>query len=115
MRYGLVGVPTILFFHNAKIVGKVNDSEPTIESFVSYIQTLTGMSPVLAPNITDEDLLGPLQSVPQLKFDYLLLFSWIFCITCFSYMFGKSNLFKTIAETVRNNWREAEAQHEHID
>jgi len=118
MRYGLVGVPSILFFHNGKIVGKVNDSDPTIEGFVSYINQLTGMSPVMPPNITDQDLLGPLSSEPQTKFDYLLLFSWLFCITCFLYMFAKSNLFKTIVETVRNTWREAEAQHQqhqHID
>ncbi|XP_054155478.1 thioredoxin domain-containing protein 15-like [Oppia nitens] len=115
MRYGLVGVPTVLFFHNGKVVGKVNDTDPTIESFAIYITQLTGISPVLPTNVTDDDLLGPLSSTPEPHFDYLLLFSWIFAWICFSYLFAKSNLFKTTLEAVRNNWREAEAQHEHID
>lgn len=115
MRYGLVGVPSILFFHNGKIVGKFNDSDHTIDGFVNYINTLTGILPITEPHISEEDKLGPLSSVPQPKIDYLLILSWIFCMACFAYMFTKSNLFKTIVETVRNTWREAEAQHEHID
>ena len=115
MRYGLVGVPTILFFHNGKIVGKLNDSNPTIEGFVSYIQQLTGLSPVKSTELIDEDLAGPLSSTVEPRFDYLLLMAWIFTSLCLSYLFAKSNLFKYAIEAVRNNWREAEAQHEHID
>jgi len=41
--------------------------------------------------------------------------SWLFIFLCFSYLFGTSVLYKRIAEYLRNNWREAEAQHEHLD
>lgn len=115
MRYGLVGVPSILFFHNGKIVGKLNDSNPTIEGFVSYIQQLTSLSPVMSTDLIEDDLIGPLLSSPEPRFDYLLLMAWIFTAICLFYLFGKSNLFKTTIEAVRNNWREAEAQHEHMD
>ena len=109
MRYGLVGVPTILFFHNGKIVGKLNDSNPTVEGFVSYIQQLTGLTPVMPTDLIEDDLTGPLSSTPETRFDYLLLMAWLFTALCLSYLFAKSNLFKTTIEAVRNNWREAEA------
>lgn len=115
MRYGLVGVPTILLFHNGKVAAKLNDSNPTVDGFVAFIQQLTGLSPQMPTNLTESDLLGPLSSTPEDKFDYLLLLASIFALICFGYLFGKSNLFKTTVETVRNNWREAEAQHQHID
>ncbi|CAG2181243.1 unnamed protein product, partial [Oppiella nova] len=69
MRYGLVGIPSVLFFHNGKVVGKVNDSEPTVDGFVTYISQLTGMSPVGSTNITESDLSGPLSSEPEPRFD----------------------------------------------
>lgn len=115
MRFGLVGVPTILFFHNSKIVAKFNDSDPTIENLVSFVNRVTGLSPAGPGSleITDEDRSGPVPSVIETRFDYVLFFSWVFVLTCFSNFVLKSARFKHFTEYVLNNWREAEAQHEH--
>lgn len=115
MRFGLVGVPTILFFHNSKIVAKFNDSDPVIENLVVFVNRVTGLSPA-GPGtleLTDEDRAGPVPSVIEPRLDYVLLLSWVFVLTCFSHFVLKSAMFKRFAEYVRNNWREAEAQHEH--
>ena len=116
MRYGLVGVPSILFFHNGKVVGKFNETDPSLNSMVSYIEELTGHS--VDPKVvfvTHDDMEGPVKVDNDFRTDYLLVFCWIFFIICLVYLFFQSSLFKSIVETIRNNWREAEAQHEHID
>ena len=115
MRFGLVGVPTILFFHNTKIVAKFNDSDPTIENLVSFVNRVTGLSPA-GPGtleITEQDRAGPVPSVVEHRVDYVLILSWLFVILCACHFVIKSTVFKRLTEYVRNNWREAEAQHEH--
>ena len=47
--------------------------------------------------------------------DYYLYLSWIFVVLCTLGYFTKSPFCQNIIETIRNNWREAEIQHEHID
>lgn len=115
MRFGLVGVPSILLFRNGTVVGKFNESHPTILNFVSFVTNLTGISPTGPVNVTEEDYIGPLQSSPQSRIDFLLLFSSFFVLICLLYLFSKTRLWKITVETIRNNWREAEAQHEHFD
>lgn len=117
MRFGLVGVPSILFFQNSKMVAKFNDSTPTIEGLVSFVHRLTGLNPKSANlGITEEDLAGPLSSTPEQRFDFVLILSWIFIICCCFHFFTQSSIYKRLAENIRNNWREAEqANHEHTD
>ena len=115
MRFGLVGVPAILFFHNSKIVAKFNDSDPLIENLVSFVNRVTGLSPA-GPGtleITAEDRAGPVPYVFERRLDYVLLLSWVFVVTCACHFVIRSVAFRKLAEYVRNNWREAEAQHEH--
>src|SRR6266487_4610349 len=59
MRFGLVGIPSILLFHNGKVVAKYNDSEPTLDGFVSFIHKVTGINPLSSPILIEEDNLGP--------------------------------------------------------
>lgn len=115
MRFGLVGVPTILFFHNTKIVSKFNDSDPTIENLVSFVNRVTGLSPAGRGTleITEEDKAGPVPSKVEHRIDYVLILSWFFVLLCACHFVIRSAAFKRFAEYVRNNWKEAEAQHEH--
>lgn len=115
MRFGLVGVPSLLLFHNGKVAAKFNDSDPTINGFVSFVTKMTGLNPEKEPALTEKDYNEPLSLQPDQQFDFILLFSWLFVITCSCYLFSKSVLYKRMAESIRNTWREAEAQHEHLD
>ena len=113
MRFGLVGVPTILFFHNSKIVAKFNDSDPVIENLVAFVTRVTGLTPAEAVEVTDQDRVGPVPTRIQQRTDYVLILSWSFVLICAIHLIIKSSTFKRLTEYVRNNWREAEAQHEH--
>lgn len=63
MRFGLVGVPSVLFLHNGKVVAKYNDTDPTLEGYVSFISVVAGIEPSGGPVvITEEDQLGPVSS-----------------------------------------------------
>lgn len=60
MRFGLVGVPSVLFIHNGKVVAKYNDtSDPTLEGYVAFIATVAGLEPTGEVIITEEDQRGP--------------------------------------------------------
>lgn len=115
MRFGLVGVPSTLFIQSNKVVAKYNDSDPTVEGYVSFINKVSGLSPASSPILTEQDQQGPVPTTPEDRVDFVLVLSWLFVMFCFSYLFGKSAIFKKIVETVRNTWIEAEAQHEHLE
>lgn len=115
MRFGLVGVPSILFLHNGKVVAKYNDSDPSLEGFVAFVAKVAGLSPSSSPILIEEDYVGPVPAAPQPALDFVLILSWAFVMACFVYLFGKSSLFRRFVDSVRNTWREAEAQHEHLD
>ena len=55
----------------------------------------------------------PTKATPEL--DYYLYLAWLFTIVCALGYFAKSSYCERIIESIRNNWREAEIQHEHID
>ncbi|RWS02370.1 thioredoxin domain-containing protein 15-like protein, partial [Dinothrombium tinctorium] len=115
MRFGLVGIPSFLFFHGGKVVGKYNDSDPSIEGFISFIHKITGLQTSSEPMITEEDKLGPVPTIPEQRLDYVLIISFLFITLSISYLIGKTTIFQRMIENVRNTWREAEAQHEHLD
>ncbi|XP_013777665.1 thioredoxin domain-containing protein 15-like [Limulus polyphemus] len=115
MRYGLVGVPTVLLFHKGKPIVKFNGSEAQIENFAVFVTKYTGMSPEDGLNITSADMMGPVPTQPAQRTDFVLILAWMFTLGCLCTWFLRSSLWQRIVECVRNTWREAEAQHEHVD
>ncbi|XP_076365623.1 thioredoxin domain-containing protein bug isoform X2 [Tachypleus tridentatus] len=115
MRYGLVGVPTVLLFHKGKPIAKFNGSEAQIENFAVFLTKYTGLSPEDELNITTADMMGPVPTQPDQRTDFVLILAWIFTLGCLCTWFLRSSLWQRIVECVHNTWREAEAQHEHVD
>ena len=58
---------------------------------------------------------GPVPSVAVKPYNYYLLLAFLFTLLCGLREFSKSPLARQLLDTVRNNWREAEIQHEHTD
>lgn len=113
-QYGIVGVPTLKLFHNGRPVAKFNGTEYNIHTFSKFVQMNTGLEAEHA-YVTSKDFQGPVSSIVERELDYFLVISWLFIIICGIDFFGKSVWWKTIVETIQNNWRESEAQHEHTD
>lgn len=114
-RYGTVAIPTLLLFHNGQPVAKFNDSHYTLENFTTFIKKYTNLEPNRSATVTSADFEGPLPSTASDDTDYMLWISWIFFICSCCYGFLKSSLCHRMVEILRNNWQEAEAQHEHVE
>lgn len=114
---GIVGVPSLLLFHNGKITAKFNESDYTLEQFSRFVTKNTGVHAEEKSFVTSADFSGPVSSVPSKDTDVFLAISWGFIIVCAIYCFTKSQWWLWIVETVQSNWRESEAQaqHEHAD
>lgn len=110
---GIVGLPSLLLFHNGKPIAKFNDSEYTLELFSRFVTRHTGIKASEKSYVTSADFTGPVTSVPHKDSDMLLVTSWVFIILCAVYYFTKTKWWKWIVETVQSNWRESEAQAEH--
>ena len=110
---GIVGVPSLLLFHNGRAVAKFNYTDYTLEMYSKFIMKYTGIKPKDKSMVTSADFNGPVSSVPMYETDIFLGLSWAFIIVCGIYYFGKSKWWMWIVETVQSNWRESEAQHEH--
>uniref|UniRef100_A0A3B3D128 Thioredoxin domain containing 15 n=1 Tax=Oryzias melastigma TaxID=30732 RepID=A0A3B3D128_ORYME len=82
-RFGTVAVPNILLFQGAKPMARFNHTDRTLETLTSFITNQTGFEASPDRNVTEEDLEGPLHSVPVRSIDWLLVFSILF-ITGFS-------------------------------
>ena len=65
--------------------------------------------------LTQEDMEGPVPTRAVAVTDYYLYLAWAFTIVCAVGYFAKSTYCQRFIESIRNNWREAEIQHEHID
>ncbi|XP_002736033.1 thioredoxin domain-containing protein 15-like [Saccoglossus kowalevskii] len=109
-RFGTVAVPNLILFHNGKPVARYNQTERTFEQFKSFIKNHTGIDADATVEVTDEDYLGPLPSVPTVEPDYFLWFSTLFVIAFICYLF-KQKFGDRIMERVRT-WAEI---HEHLD
>lgn len=114
---GIVGVPSLILFHNGRAVAKFNDSDYTLELFSKFITKHTGIAPAEMSYVTSADFAGPVSSTPSKDSDMFLWLSWIIIVICGMYYFTKSKLCRWIVETVQRNWRESEAQaeHEHLE
>ena len=114
-QFGILALPTLILFHNTKPISKFNHSNYMLENFSEFINTFTGLEPVLPLELLDQDMEGPMPTKAVPEPDYYLYLAWFFTIACALGYFGKSSYCEWIIESVRNNWREAEIQHEHID
>ncbi|KAJ8315909.1 hypothetical protein KUTeg_006543, partial [Tegillarca granosa] len=90
-RFGTVSVPNILLFHNSKAVVRFNQTYRSFNNLATFVKNITGLNPNTTLNVTDEDYIGPLPSVPTADVDYLLWLSWIFVIICSGFMFVQSS------------------------
>lgn len=114
---GIVGVPSVMLFHNSKQVGKYNETDYTLDLFSKFITKHTGISALEKSFVTSGDFSGPVISVPSKDIDVFLIISWLFILACGTYYFSQSKVWKWIVETIQSNWRESEAQaqHEHVE
>ena len=114
-QFGILALPTLIIFHNTKPISKFNQSDYMLENFSKFVNTFTGLEPALPVKLMDRDMEGPVPTKAVPEPDYYLYLAWTFTIICALGYFGKSSYCEWIVESVRNNWREAEIQHEHID
>lgn len=111
-EYGIVGLPTIMLFHQGRPVIKFNDTM-TVNNFIKFVAKHTGVQPTNSNVfVTSDDFLGPLSNKVERETDYYLYLAWSFIIICSSFYFTKSRLFTQIIEMIKRNWRESEARHE---
>ncbi|XP_058830277.1 thioredoxin domain-containing protein 15 isoform X2 [Topomyia yanbarensis] len=118
-EFGIVGLPTIMFFHQGRPLVKFNDTEITLETLVKFVTKHSGVEPRLAnhkmtinvPHYISEDFKGPLSNKVERKIDYWLYVAWIFIVLCSCYYFSKSAFYVQIIEMIKRNWRESEAHH----
>jgi len=108
-EFGIVGLPTLLLFHQGKPIIKFNDTAATVYNFAKFITRHTNIQSLSpSPFVTSEDFSGPLPNKVEREPDYLLYLAWIFIIVCASYYFTKSTLYNQIVEMIQRNWRESE-------
>lgn len=118
-EFGIVGLPTIMFFHQGRPLVKFNDTEITLESLVKFVTKHSGVEPRLVnhkmtitmPHYISDDFKGPLSNKVEKKTDYWLYVAWTFIIICSCYYFSKSAFYVQIIEMIKRNWRESEAHH----
>jgi thiol-disulfide isomerase/thioredoxin len=111
--FGILSVPTIMLFHNGKLVAKYNESVISLAKISDFITSITDLEVAEKLNVTSQDFHGPLPSVPSKDRDLYLYLAWVFVIVCFLNYARRSVIVKTAIEFVRVTWREAEDQHEH--
>lgn len=118
-EFGIVGLPTIMFFHQGRPLVKFNDSEITLESLVKFVTKHSGVEPrlinhkmtITMPHYISDDFKGPLSNKVEKRTDYWLYMAWIFIVVCSCYYFSKSAFYVQIIEMIKRNWRESEAHH----
>lgn len=108
-EFGIIGIPTIMLFHQGRPITKFNTTSATVNNFIKFIQKNTNLQPG-SQNVfvTSEDFRGPLSSTIEEVTDYYLYLSWSFIIICSIYYFTKSKLYKQFVEQLKRNWRESE-------
>lgn len=117
VRYGLVYVPNVMLFHNAKPIARFNETTMNLDQFVKFINKFTGQDHNETNlNVTSADMMGPVPSTLTKKVDYILVLAWVFTIACLCFGFLKSSFCRRFVDLIKNTWQEAAAaQHEHVD
>ncbi|XP_039284462.1 thioredoxin domain-containing protein 15-like [Nilaparvata lugens] len=114
-HYGIIGVPTIMLFHNGRAAAKFNDTEYTLEMFSRFITKTTGVKPEEKMFVTSADFGGPVPSVIAKERDYLLILSWMVIVVVLGYFAQNSRAFIAMMEAIENTWRETEVHHPHVE
>ncbi|KAK2726442.1 hypothetical protein QYM36_000773 [Artemia franciscana] len=112
-QYGVMGVPTLMLFHNGRAVSRFNGSEYNLDSFSSFMTRSTGLEPVCQLDVTYKDYIGPLTPIVEAERDYMLLLAWsfiLFALICVAVTTGYSRRFFDLF--LRRRHQEA---HEHVD
>lgn len=113
-RYGVMGTPTLLLFHNGNAVGRYNASEYSVSQLMSFVKHYTDQD-IININVTSSDFRANLPSQVAEGRPYALWAAWTFLIGFASWLFLTSELCARLTEAILNNWREAEAQNDHHD
>ena len=113
MRFGLVGVPTVLLMQDGKVAGKFNGTGITLEALNDFVQKTTNLEAVGKVEILDQDYKGPVPTVLEPSFDYVLVICALFVLFMLVYYVRRSRIYNRLSETVRNAWQES--QREHLD
>ncbi|XP_059620392.1 thioredoxin domain-containing protein 15 [Phlebotomus argentipes] len=111
-EFGIIGLPTLMLFHQGRPVVRFNDTQSTVNSFINFVTRHTDLWPPSIQNayVTSEDFNGPLPNKVEYETDYYLYLAWAFIVFCAGYYFTKSRLYSQIVEMIQRNWRESEAQ-----
>ncbi|XP_050098656.1 thioredoxin domain-containing protein 15 [Anopheles aquasalis] len=122
-EFGIVGLPTIMFFHQGRTLVKYNGTEISITSLANFVTRHSGMEPLLVNqtkpasgghyplHYISDDFKGPLSNKVEYRTDYWLYVAWAFIILCACHYFSKSSLYAQIIEMIKRNWRESAAHH----
>lgn len=101
-EFGIIGIPTIMLFHQGRAITKFNNTSATVNNFIKFIQKHTNLKPKPGKVfVTSSDFSEPLSSSIEYATDYYLYLSWIFIITCGTYYFSKSKLFIHLVEILK--------------
>lgn len=114
-QFGVLALPTILLFHNAKTGFKFNQTNFELENFADFLTFFTGIEPIGDLKLRESDFEGPMPTEVVPETDIYLHISWVFVVICMLGYFSKSSFCQNVIEAIRHNWREAEIQHEHND
>ncbi|XP_041120939.1 thioredoxin domain-containing protein 15-like [Polyodon spathula] len=105
-RFGTVAVPNILLFQGVKPMARFNQTVRTLGTLKAFIVNQTGVEGKAEEEVTEQDLSGPLPSIPVRSIDWLLVFSIMF-ITGF--------LIYALLRTDSVRWLMPGQEHEHQD
>lgn len=114
-QFGILALPSVLLFHNSKPVSKFNQTNFILENFSQFTTGLTGIEASGLLEVLESDHSGPVPSQAEIEPDYLLYLAWVFTVVCALGYFSKSSFSRRLIESLQNNWREVEIQHEHND
>jgi len=114
-QFGVMAVPSIFVFHNSRPLYKYNYTEYSLENLSQFVTLLTGIDAVNGTEVLEQDYVGPVPSVPVVGRNYYLLLATIFTLVCITWELSTSRVMARVVDSLRNNWREAEIQHQHQD
>ena len=96
-EFGIVGVPTMLLFHQGRPIVKFNSAEG---SFFTFIARHTGIKPMKSMTWAKT---GPLPTEYVRGSDPILWLAWIFVLLCACKYFVRSRLCRQIVEIINRN------------
>lgn len=121
MRYGMISVPTILFFFDEKLIERYNETQITVDQLANFVHQLTSIEPNGEVKLIDQDNDGPLPIEPVSQIDYVLVLACLFNIVLAIYFIVRSQLVGRLIEFFRNITQGVltttghQQQHEHFD